>query len=141
MSHLVKQKSDVKITDLETLSEACKRLGLTLNKNKKVARYYAGATTKCDAVIECPGSQYEIAVKHQSDGTYSIEADLFDPKLRNIVSTEKEKYYGEAQCDKLFQAYRVEEVVNQAVNDGYTVESAVYDPSLNEYVVEINAGY
>jgi hypothetical protein len=141
MSHLVKQKSDVKITDLDTLSQACQRLGLVLNKSKKVARYYAGNTTKCDAVIECPGSQYEIAVKQQTDGSYAIEADLFDSKLRNMVSTEKDKYYGEAACDKLFQAYRVEEVVNQAVNDGYTVDNVVYDPSINEYCIEVNAGY
>jgi hypothetical protein len=142
MSHLVKQKSDVKITDLDTLSDACKRIpGLQLHKDRKIAKYYGGATTKCDATISVAGTNNEIAVIKQADGSYEIATDLFDSKIRNAVSTEKDKSYGEAACDKLFQAYRVEETVNEAINSGWTVDNVVYDPSTNEYCIEGNYGY
>ena len=143
MSHLVKQKSTVAITCLDTLEEALKLVNpaLKLNRNKKTARYYGSNSVKCDAAIECQGSNSELALIKNAKGEYEISGDLYDRTLRNAISTEHDKYYGDAACDKVFQGYRTQELVNQALAEGHQVENCVYDPSLNEWALEINAGY
>ena len=124
MSHLVKMKSSVKVTDLNLLEESCKKMGLVLHKEKKVATYYAGNTTKCDAVISCPGSTYEIALNRQADGSYEMQADLFDGKLKTKVG---------ADCGLLYQRYKAEEVSelarleNWSVTEQYNPETQVLE--------------
>ena|ERR1035437_7663194 len=135
MSHLVKQKSEVKITDLDTLDLACQRLGLKLEKAKKTASYYGKAKTSCDAVISCPNSDYEIALHKQKDGSYDIEADLYCSTLRNAVSHDMTGSYVEAECNKLFEAYKIQELTGDAASNGFSsVET--WDPDQQRWVLE-----
>lgn len=99
------------ISDLRTLESACKRLGLKLDTSKKSAKYYAGQSMKCDAVISSPESTYEIAVLKKGKN-YEIQADLFDSRLKNIV--------GEG-AGKLSQAYQIEQHKKLARRMGYSV--------------------
>lgn len=110
MSHMVKM-SMPQITDMDILERACKRLGLTLNRNKKQATYYAGQKLNCDAVISSDQTTYEIAVA-QKDGVYELQADLFDSRLRDIVGN---------GCGKLSQAYQIEMHRKIARSRGYEV--------------------
>lgn len=122
MSHLVKQKSDVKIEDLSLLGAACQRLGLTLNTSKKIATYYAGQTTECDAVISCPNTSYEIALKKNGQGAYDVEADLYCRTLQNAVGN---------NCQKLYMGYKVEELNEVARLNGWQVAEE-WNPSLQQ---------
>lgn len=108
-----------KITDLEVLSKACKRLGLTLNVNQKQAKYYAGQKMDCDAVISSKESTYEIAVLKKDNG-YEIQADLYDSRLREIVGN---------NAGKLSQAYQIEMHRKIARERGYEIIGEKVNPS------------
>jgi hypothetical protein len=89
-----------KIKNIKSLDKACLKLGLKLDLNKKSAKYYAGNTMRCDGVISCPGTSYEIALKQESDGSYSMFMDSYDSTLSKAVGHD---------CGKLSQQYQVEE--------------------------------
>ena len=127
MSHLVKQTSaaGVIIKDLDLLDKACSKLGLKLHTDRKVARYYAQNTAKCDAVITLEGCESEIAVFKQADGTFTIEADTsVYEDIRNAL--------GGTSADFLFQRYRAEELIEQARNDGFSVAREEWNPNTQE---------
>jgi hypothetical protein len=111
MSHMVVMDMP-EIKDLDILSKACKRLGLTLDVNKKQASYYAGQNMKCDAVISAGKSaSYEIALVKKGN-SYEVQADLFDTRLQNMVG---------AKCGKLSQAYQIEQHRKIARENGYEI--------------------
>jgi hypothetical protein len=99
MSHMVLMNIP-KIKNLKSLERACKTLGLKLNTNQKEARYWAGNTMRCDAVISGNGCNYEMALTKEKDGSYSVHMDTYDPKLLEIVGN---------GCGKLSQQYQIEE--------------------------------
>ena len=99
------------MSDLDVLDKACKRLGLTLNRNKKRATYYAGHKLDCDAVISSDKTTYEIAVV-KNGKNFEIKADLYDNRLRDIVGN---------NCGKLSQAYQIEMHRKIARTRGYEI--------------------
>jgi hypothetical protein len=108
MSHMVVMNVP-KIKNMKSLERACKSLGLTLNMEKKQAQYWAGNKMQCDGVISCPGSSYEIALKKESDGSYSMQMDNYCPKLSGAVGR---------SGGKLSQHYQIEEHKRAARNAG-----------------------
>ena len=119
MSHIVEQRSSVKMTSLDLLDAAVQKLGGKLEREQKTATYYRGQKTKCDCAITFPGTSYEIGVVKAADGTLSLKMDLFDDTLRKAVSTDLTGSYAEAKADKLFQRYRIEELHVQARRAGH----------------------
>jgi len=99
MSHMVKMTMP-KIKNEETLKRACRNLGLVFDKTKKLATYYAGNKMKCDAVISCPGSTYEIALTQTQDGSYDMQMDSYCPTLTKKVGK---------SAGLLSQQYQIEE--------------------------------
>jgi hypothetical protein len=108
MSHIVKQSSKTKITDLSLLEAAVKKLGGKLVCGQKTATFYGGQKAACDHAIAFPGTSYEIGLTKAADGSYDINADLCDMNLRKLVSTDLTGSYGSAKTDKIFERYLVE---------------------------------
>ena len=119
MSHIVEQRSSVKMTSLDLLDAAVQKLGGKLEREQKTATYYRGQKTKCDAAITFPGTSYEIGVMKAADGTLSLKMDLFDGTLRKAVSTDLTGSYAEAKADKLFLRYAVERDTAQGRRSGH----------------------
>ena len=111
MSHMVVLNIP-KIKNMKSLEKACLSLGLKLDLNKKTATYWAGNKMQCDGVISCPGTNYEIALKKDEKGLYSISMDSYCPKLSG-----KAGHNG----GKLSQAYQIEEHKRAARNAGKEV--------------------
>ena len=76
MSHLA--KIELEVTDLESLSKACNKLGLNLIRGKTSFKWYNG-NGDCNHAIEVPGASYEIGlvIKGQDKG-YILQTDFFD---------------------------------------------------------------
>ena len=125
MSHLVRQvnQAGVEIKSLDLLSSACKKLGMTLHQDRKIAHYYGSSSAACDAVIEIPGCKSEIAVKKNADGTYGVEADHYYAEVTKALGK---------NSDSLFQRYRAEELIKQARYDRWSVESETFNPQTQE---------
>lgn len=75
MSHLVEGK--IKITNLNVLKKTCKDLGLEFKENCNVLRGYVNDS--CDHAIEVPGAKYNIGVRKEKDGSYSLVYDNWAP--------------------------------------------------------------
>lgn len=128
MSHLVRQvSSTVKITSLDHLGKACTKLGLKLDPSRKIARYYGSSTAACDAVIEIPGCSSEIAVKKLADGSYGVEADHYYREVTEALGK---------NSDNLFQRYRAEELIEEAVNNNMSVDYERFN--INTQELELN---
>ncbi len=114
MSHFV--KGSMKITNLDILERACSKLGLTLNrKTKKIKGYYSYENANCEAVIEVPGSNYNIGVIKEADGTYLLNYDpWFSGRLEEILG---ENLY------KLNQGYAAAAVESVLAPYGWTIQS------------------
>ena len=97
------------LKNMKSLEKACRTLGLEIDMTKKSAKYYAGSQMKCDGVIKCPGSQYEIALTKEDNGSYSVKMDNYDPTLSAKVGS---------SAGKLSQAYQIEEHKRAARNAG-----------------------
>lgn len=108
MSHIVEAKIPP-FSNLEALERAGRALGLTLDMNRKQARYYAGKMHKCDGVMSHPDTSYEIALKKGTEG-FKVEWGPYDHVISNICG---------ANCGKLAQAYTVENLELEAMRQGY----------------------
>ena len=111
MSHMIAMAVP-KIKNLKSLEKACNSLGLKLDMKKKTATYWAGNKMQCDGVISCPGTNYEIALKQDEKGGYSVSMDAYDHKLSAAAGH---------NAGKLSQAYQIEEHKRAARNAGKEV--------------------
>lgn len=100
------------ITDLAVLQKACKRLGGDLDMTVKEALFYAKQKKVCDGAITFPECVYQIAVIKNDAGKYEIQADLYEPKLREIVGNE---------AGILSQMYQIEKHRKIARDRGYEI--------------------
>ena len=107
-----------KVRNLNLLAKATKKRGLTLDVNKKSAQYWAGNKMQCDAVISCPGSKFEIAVKKDDKGEYAMFMDPMDSLLNSKAGK---------GCGLISQAYQIEEHKKAARNAGKEVIGCVVD--------------
>lgn len=90
MSHVV--EIETKITDLDALDKACLELGFNLKKDQHTYKWYGrwvgdspmpqGMTKadlgKCDHAIAIKGCQYEVGVRRQGDGSYTLVYDYWN---------------------------------------------------------------
>ena len=132
MSHLVKQKNEngVEIKDLDLLSKACDKMGITLHKDRKLAHYYGASTAKCDAVITIPGCTSEIPVFHRN-GQYEIEADHYYSDVTKAIGK---------NSDMLFQRYRAEELKKVAKYENWSVSSEKVNEATGELELKFTRG-
>lgn len=115
MSHVTTVK--LKITDLASLSAACKMLGLEFVAGQKTYRWYGkwmndfhateAAVTQgfdpatfgnCEHAIRLPGCAYEIGVVTAKDGGYAILYDNYGPGATIAAKLG-------TRCEKLAQRY------------------------------------
>jgi len=109
MSHISKIELEVK--DLNTLSNACKRLGLQLLKEQNRFRWYGQKGGTCDHVIRIPEAEYEIGIT-RTDGLYELQCDYFDRNIGKAIGQ---------NGGLLKQAYAVEKTKAEARLKGYSV--------------------
>jgi hypothetical protein len=73
MSHTV--RIDFEILNLNDLKETCASLGFEFLEGQETFRSYQ--TGRCDHAIRVPGASYEIGVKAENDGNYSLAWDPY----------------------------------------------------------------
>lgn len=141
MSHVTEVKTHFK--HLEDIEAATTRLGGKLIRNQRHYRWYgrwvgdtpmpAGMTLedmgKCDHAIRFPQTDYEVGVRQQDDGTYTLAWDYWGPG--GLL-----KYMGNSAGDAFTQAYAVEATKRAACNRGhYVTETVRTDGSIEVEVV------
>jgi hypothetical protein len=107
MSHFTTIKTQIK--DIEALRSACKEMGLPLLPNAEARGYYQNKT-KGDYVIQLKGP-YDIALNKQPDGTYGLEADLWQGQVEQEVG----QGYG-----KLLQLYGIHKTIRELRKQGHS---------------------
>jgi hypothetical protein len=92
MSHMAQVKT--KIRDEAAILAAAKALGIPVERNTG-ARFFSGTSEMCDFVLKLNG-WYDLGLKRQPDGTYSLIADeeLIDPERYCSRSVEGTKMIG-----------------------------------------------
>lgn len=78
MSHNI-ALAGVRISNLDILAEAVSKLtnnACRLVKGQKNFRTYQGQPTNCDHAIVVAGSSYDIGIRAEKDGTFSLVADF-----------------------------------------------------------------
>lgn len=108
MSHFTTINTQIK--DIHALKAACAELGLTIEQNAE-ARGYQGNRLRGDLVIRL-GGPYDVAVRRETSGSYSLHADLW----RGHVENELGKGFG-----RLKQLYGVQKATLEARCKGMNV--------------------
>ena len=108
MSHFTEIQTQIK--DIEALRAACQEMGLTLLQNADARGYYENKT-KGEYVIRLKGP-YDIAVNKQADGTFGLNADLWNGHVEKEIGLG----YG-----KLLQLYGVHKASIEARKKGLSV--------------------
>jgi hypothetical protein len=108
MSHFTTIQTQIK--DIEALRAACAELNLPLLGNSE-ARGYGGRTEHGDFVIRLQGP-YDIALRHQPDGTWGLVADLWDGHVEREVGS---------NFGRLLQLYGVHKATKEARKRGHQV--------------------
>jgi len=122
---MVKLKLIVK--DLDLLEETCNELGYKFHRGKTKARYYGGSTIDCDHVIEVPGTNHEIAVIDNRDGSYTLKGDFYGSEGKVL----KEAY------EKIEQLYTVKAVKREAYMKGYSVFEEWVDENICKLKISV----
>lgn len=148
VSHIAVVETQIK--DLDSLEEACKKLGLELRRGQQRYRWYghlvgSPATVaeqrkvmekqgisraergECDHAIGIPGDAkaYEVGVVRSSDGSYRLVWDYFAGGyglMGKVAADSDERKQG---VGKLVQAYTNEVVRKQARKQGFSVRERV----------------
>ena len=108
MSHI--SKIELEITDLETLRQACHRMGLEFRKEQKRFKWF-GKDAPCDHVIHVPQARYQIGVV-KNDHHYGLVCDFYDRTLVDVIGQ---------NGGLLKQAYAVAKTRRTAKAKGYVV--------------------
>ncbi|MBF0232833.1 MAG: DUF1257 domain-containing protein [Desulfamplus sp.] len=108
MSHIA--KIELEVTDIESLSRACQRMGLNFVQGKTTFKWYYGVN-QCDHAIIIPGANYEIGIIFK-DGKYELETDFWDQGITVAIGK---------NGGLLKQRYAVERTKAEAIRKGYRV--------------------
>lgn len=133
MSHI--SKIELEIKSLDTLIEACTKLGFQFVKDQKTYVWYGrwvgdsplpeGVNKedlgRCDHAIKVPGCSYEIGVVRRQNGSYQLLWDSWESKLRLAIGQ---------NASILKQAYTTEVVRQQAKLKGYRVVEKKMDKGI-----------
>ncbi len=110
MSHL--SRIELQVTDLESLSKACRQIGLNLMRGKNTFKWFNG-NGKCEHAITVPGADYEIGlVSNEEDGGYELQTDYWDKGMEAAIGK---------NGGLLKQRYAVERTKTEAIRKGYRV--------------------
>lgn len=124
MSHVAECKTKFKYLDM--IAKAAQRLGGELIHGQKTYRWFGrwvgdspmpkGMTVddlgRCDHAIRFPGAKYEVGVRAQKDGTFTLAWDWWsDGRLLPIM--------GDTNAGRFVQAYGVETAKREAIRRGY----------------------
>jgi hypothetical protein len=121
MSHI--SKIELEVTDLGVLSQACKRLGLTLIRGKRTFKWY-GKNGACHHAIHIPQAAYEVGII-KKEGRYELSCDFFDQELVKVIGK---------SGGLLKQAYAVEKAKIEARKKGYSVIEKMTDTGIRLHV-------
>ena len=83
MSHIA--TVSVEIKNLNALGEACKRLGCQLVIGQKTALYYSNQKQACAHAIKIPGTNWEVAVIDNGNGTFKLGFDGYGKEGKVIT--------------------------------------------------------
>jgi hypothetical protein len=108
MSHIA--KIELEVTDLESLSIACQRIGLNLVRGKTTFKWFNG-DGECEHAIVVPGARYEIGLVLKDD-KYELQTDFFDKGIEAAIGK---------NGGLLKQRYAVERTRSEALKKGYRV--------------------
>src|SRR6266700_2776154 len=100
MSHVL--TGSIRILSIDALKAAAKDLGAVLVENKKTFNAYYGGE-QCEHAIQLPGVNYEIGLRKQKDGSFSLAWDEYSSGGRHDGNKLIEKF-GAGMC-KLHAAY------------------------------------
>lgn len=145
MSHLCVVQTILK--DPDALARACQRLGWQMRQGGKV-RYYNGPADECDYTIELLGETssygyelatvYNLGIKRQEDGTYSILCD--NAMGTSQVEYDTNKQIGETPriLNTLRQAYSYAVLEAEAAMQGMVMgEPTIRDDGTMSFFLEV----
>jgi len=121
MSHIA--KIELEVTDLDSLSKACRQIGLNLVRGKTSFKWYNG-NGDCDHAIEVPGASYEIGLVLKED-KYELQTDFWDKGIESAIGK---------NGGLLKQRYAVERTRSEALKKGYRVIEKQTDNGIRLHV-------
>ena len=121
MSHLA--KIELEVTDLESLSIACRQIGLNLVRGKTSFKWFNG-DGECSHAIVVPGARYEIGLVLNED-KYELQTDFFDKGIEAAIGK---------NGGLLKQSYAVERTRSEALKKGYRVIEKQTDNGIRLHV-------
>ncbi len=121
MSHLA--RIELEVTDLESLSKACRHIGLNLVKDKTNFKWFNG-DGDCHHAIVVPGASYEIGLVLK-EGKYELQTDFYDKGIEAAI--------GKAG-GLLKQRYAVERTKSEAKRKGYRIIEKQTDNGIRLHV-------
>lgn len=125
MSHVAECKAELK--SLDAIDAAARRLGGQLVRGQRTYKWFGhwvgdtpmpkGMTQadlgKCDHAIKFPHASYEVGVRAQADGTFTLAWDWWSAgRLLPIM--------GDTGAGKFVQAYGIEAAKRAALRRGYS---------------------
>ncbi len=121
MSHIA--KIELEVTDLDSLSKACRHIGLNLVLGKTSFKWYNG-NGNCHHAIEVPGASYEIGLVLKED-KYELQTDFWDKGIEAVIGK---------NGGLLKQRYAVERTRSEALKKGYRVIEKQTDNGIRLHV-------
>jgi len=118
MSHVT--KIALKITDLDALEAALKRIGgLELRRGQNTYEWYSGKGVCDHAIVQTKklALNYEIGLKKAEDGSYELMWDPYDTRLLNAV--------GGLDARGLRREYAASVATRQFYTQGYQVSRSI----------------
>lgn len=144
MSHVTTLRG-VKIIDIPALQSAIAELAangvnISLAQNAKPRMYYRHQEQVVDYVVKIPGSNYDIALTKQEDGSYAPAFDEWNGSVSRVLGAScpmpnTAEGRVQHQIGKLLQGYAKHAALNQAARDGYMVQSADVDAEGNVQII------
>lgn len=123
MSHL--SKIELQVTDLDSLSKACRQIGLNLVRGKKTFKWFNG-NGECEHAISVPNADYEIGlVSGEALGSYELQTDYWDKGVEAAIGK---------NGGLLKQRYAVERTKAEAIRKGYRVIEKKTDNGIRLHV-------
>lgn len=139
MSHTTKINS-VPIRSIAALRQAAlslKAMGVKceLVANEKPRMYFEDQSGKLPYVLRLSNCPYDIGFELQADGTYTPVMDLWGGHIAKVLGTGGED--NGQQIGKLLREYSKEVACEDAIENGYAIESCVLGAD-GQYQIEIN---
>ncbi len=128
----------VKIKDEVALRQAVLALQtegvrVSLLQNARPRGYYENQIGLCDYVLKLEDSRYDVGLVRQLGGSFNIRMDTYQGEIQKVLGARgHEVDYSHAKdgriaVGKFLQEYARQATINEAANQGFTVESCEVD--------------